>query len=107
MKGRCTGVITSTFAGGGGTKVFCSQALKTAIATIAKPARLIVAPFCAAVPHDSGRAGEREAFIFRAPIFLSGKGFSQKSAFRYPMKIATIRLRRNQKAKMMCPDFSK
>jgi hypothetical protein len=27
VKDRCTGTATSTFGGGGGTKVFCSQAL--------------------------------------------------------------------------------
>jgi hypothetical protein len=64
--------------GGGGTKVFCSQALKKAVATIAKPARRIVALFCAAAPHDFERAGEREAFIFRAPIgFVLEKAYSE------------------------------
>jgi hypothetical protein len=93
-------------AGGGCTKVFCSQALKKAIATIAKPARQIVALFRAAAPHDFERAGEREAFIFSAPIgFVLEKACSEKSAFRYPMKIATIRLQRNRKAKMMQADF--
>ncbi|WP_247509302.1 hypothetical protein [Bradyrhizobium sp. 157] len=68
MKGRCTGAATSTFGGGGGTKVFCSQALKIAIAAIAKAARQAAAPLCATVPCDLKRAGEREAFIFGAPI---------------------------------------
>jgi hypothetical protein len=58
-------------AGGGCTKVFCSQALKKAIAIIAKPIRQIVALFRTAVPHEFERAGEREAFIFRAPIGFS------------------------------------
>jgi hypothetical protein len=85
VKERCTGVITSTFAGGGGTKVFCSQALKTAIATTAKPARPTVAPFCAAVPHDPGRAGEREAFIFHAPIgFVLEKALVRNRLFATP-----------------------
>ena len=38
------------------------------IAAIAKPARQAAAPLCAAVPYDPKRAGEREAFIFRASI---------------------------------------
>ncbi|WP_198028032.1 hypothetical protein [Bradyrhizobium murdochi] len=76
------------------------------IAAMAKAARQAAAPFCAAVPCDLRRAGERQAFIFGASIGLvSGKGFNQKSAFRHPMKIATIRLRRNWKAKMIRPDF--
>ncbi|WP_245310283.1 hypothetical protein [Bradyrhizobium jicamae] len=106
MNDRWTGTATSTFAGGGWTKVFCSQALRTQIAAIAKTARQAIAPFCAAVPYDLERAGERAAFIFSAPIgSVSGKGIIQKSAFRYPMKIATIRLQRNRKAKMMQADF--
>jgi hypothetical protein len=72
---RCTGTATSTFGGGGGTKVFCSQALKMPIAATAIPARQAAAPFCAAVPYGLRRAGEREAFIFRAPI-----GFVLKKA---------------------------
>ncbi|WP_249790830.1 hypothetical protein [Bradyrhizobium sp. SRL28] len=38
------------------------------IAAIAKPARQATAPLCAAVPYGLKRAGEREAFIFGAPI---------------------------------------
>ncbi|MFG3596442.1 hypothetical protein [Bradyrhizobium sp. RDI18] len=77
------------------------------IAATAKAARQAEAPLCAAAPCDLKRAGEREAFIFwYLNRSCSGKGFIQKSAFRHPMKIATIRLRRNWKAKMMRPDFS-
>jgi hypothetical protein len=39
-----------------------------AIAAIAKPARQVATPLCAAVPHALNRAGEREAFISGAPI---------------------------------------
>jgi hypothetical protein len=38
------------------------------IAATAKPARQIVAPFSAAVPHDLKPAGERGAFMCRASI---------------------------------------
>ncbi|WP_334444732.1 hypothetical protein [Bradyrhizobium sp. AZCC 1610] len=38
------------------------------IAAIAKPARQAAAPLCPATPYDLKRAGEREAFIFSAPI---------------------------------------
>jgi hypothetical protein len=76
VKGRCTGTATSTFAGGGGTKVFCSQALT------AKPARQAAAPFCAAVPYDFRRAGEREAIISGASIgFLFCKRLYSKTGF--------------------------
>jgi hypothetical protein len=76
------------------------------IAATAKAARQAAAPFCAAGRGDLKRAGEREAFIFGAlNRSCSGKGFIRKSAFRHPMKIATIRLRRNRKAKMMRPEF--
>ncbi|WP_249734285.1 hypothetical protein [Bradyrhizobium sp. sGM-13] len=105
MKGRCTGSATSTFGGGGGTKVFCSQALNIAIAASAKAARQAAAPLCAAVRCDLKRAGEREAFILVPQSVLFRKRLIRKSAFRHPMKIATIRLRRNRKAKMMRPEF--
>ena len=36
---RCTGVLTSTFAGGGGTKVFCSQAVSVKSANAASKTR--------------------------------------------------------------------
>jgi xanthine dehydrogenase molybdopterin-binding subunit B len=78
VKDRCTGIATSTLGGGGGTKVFCSQALKTAVATIAKPARRIAALLCAALTDDLKRAGERETFIFRASIgFVLEKAYSE------------------------------
>ena len=78
MKDRCTGTATLTFGGGGGTKVFCSQALKMPIAAIAKPARQATAPLCAAVPYGLKRAGEREAVISSAPIGL----FFEKALFK-------------------------
>jgi hypothetical protein len=85
VKGRCTGTATSTFGGGGGTKVFCSQALKTPIAAIAKPARQAAPPpLRAAVPYGLKRAGEREAFIFSAPIGLFWKRLYSKTGFPPP-----------------------
>jgi len=44
-------------------------------------------------------------FVPQSVLFW--KRLIQKSAFRHPMKVATIRLQRNRKAKMMQPDFSK
>jgi hypothetical protein len=90
--------------GGGGTKVFCSQALKIPNAARAKATRQTVAPFCPAALYDLKRAGERKAFIFSCPdTFFLQKAFNQKSAFRHPIKIATIRLQWNRKPKMMRP----
>jgi hypothetical protein len=54
------------------------------IATIAKPARQAAAPRCAAVPYGLKRAGEREAFIFRAPIGLFWKRHYSKTGFPPP-----------------------
>jgi hypothetical protein len=81
VKGRCTGTATSTFAGGGGTKVFCSQALKMPIAAMANAARRTEAPPRPMVRRGQGRAGERMGFIFRASIGLFRKMSIQKSPF--------------------------
>jgi hypothetical protein len=107
VKDPCTGTATSTFGGGGGTKVFCSQALKTPNAATAKATRQSAALFCLAALFGLKRAGEREAFIFRAPIrfFVLQKAFTEKPAFRHPIKIATIRLQWNPKPKMMRAEF--
>jgi hypothetical protein len=39
VTGRCTGTPTSTFGGGGGTKLFCSQALDATHANMTKKLR--------------------------------------------------------------------
>src|SRR4030081_3429264 len=44
--GRCKGMATSTFGGGGGTKLFCSQALKPTDANMAKAIRGAVKTCC-------------------------------------------------------------
>jgi hypothetical protein len=59
---RCTGAATSTFGGGGGTKLFCSQALNATHANIAKQAGKI-AVACPALPFGLMNAGERVGFI--------------------------------------------
>src|SRR5262245_49832806 len=56
-----TGVATSTFGGGGGTKVFCSQALKVANAIVTSVMREAVTNFCARegfiqVPHSFSKS---------------------------------------------------
>ncbi|WP_312016059.1 hypothetical protein [Bradyrhizobium sp. JYMT SZCCT0428] len=67
---RCTGTATSTFGGGGGTKVFCSQALKTPNAAMAKTARHAMAPLCLKVSCGLLHASERLDFMLRASIRL-------------------------------------
>jgi hypothetical protein len=64
VKDPCAGTATSTFGGGGGTKVFCSQALKKFMAAMAKAARRIEALPCPMVRFGQERAGERMSFIF-------------------------------------------
>jgi len=81
VKDRCTGTATSTFGGGGGTKVFCSQALKMPNAAMASAARQTEDAPCPMVRCRLGRAGERVGFIFRASIGLFRKMSIQKSAF--------------------------
>jgi hypothetical protein len=55
---RRTGTPTSTLGGGGGTKLFCSQALNATLANRAKNIREAVTPFC-----------EREGIIIPVPQF--------------------------------------
>jgi hypothetical protein len=43
---RCTGTPTSTFGGGGGTKLFCSQALNATHANMTKKLRDTASAFC-------------------------------------------------------------
>jgi hypothetical protein len=50
---RCTGSPTSTFGGGGGTKLFCSQALSVTNADMAKAMRETVAALCLTAPFSS------------------------------------------------------
>jgi len=100
----CTGNPTSTFGGGGGTKLFCSQALSATNAATAKDTRQAFAARCLAAPWDLLHAGERVGFISVPQyIFFWKRLFIQQTAFGYPMKIATIRLQWNSKAKMMPP----
>src|SRR5450631_1090412 len=63
----CTGSPTSTF-GGGGTKLFCSQALNATNATMAKDRRQAFAALCRAASSGVLHAGERVGFIARTPI---------------------------------------
>jgi hypothetical protein len=97
----CIGNPTSTFGGGGGTKLFCSQPLNATNADRAKDTRQAVATLCLTALFSPMDAGERIGFIpvpqfvlFEKRFFVRKKavGYPMKKAFRYPVKIATIRL---------------
>jgi hypothetical protein len=101
---RCTGVATSTFGGGGGTKLFCSQALKTPNAAMAKSARHAMAPLRLKASCGLLHASERSDFILRASVrfvLFCNRRSIQIVAFDHPIKIATIHLQGNRKPKMM------
>jgi hypothetical protein len=70
--------------GGGGTKLFCSQALNAAKANMAKAMREAALRFPAQfISRSSGsmHAGECLGFIFRAPFrFAAAKGFAEKGS---------------------------
>jgi hypothetical protein len=51
---RCTGTAASTFGGGGGTKLFCSQALKPKDANMTTAARDAVKACCKCLGFISG-----------------------------------------------------
>src|SRR3954447_16986897 len=68
---RCTGTVTSTFGGGGGTKLFCSQALKATEAITAKAIRGAATACCECVN-----------FIFPCPNrFSLAKAFYSEPGF--------------------------
>ncbi|WP_249779991.1 hypothetical protein [Bradyrhizobium sediminis] len=66
---RSAGTPTSTFGGGGGTKLFCSQALNVTSANSAKAARQAPVTLCRTLPFGPLQAGER-AGIIRGPQFV-------------------------------------
>jgi hypothetical protein len=70
---RCTGGATSTFGGGGGTKLFCSQALNATNAVMAKATRQALAARARAAPWSLLHAGKRVGFISVPQSICSGK----------------------------------
>jgi hypothetical protein len=80
VKDPCAGTATSTFGGGGGTKVFCSQALKKPMAAMANAARKTGAPPCPIVRCGQERAGERMDFIIPASTRFFKKFSIQKKS---------------------------
>jgi hypothetical protein len=90
---RWTGNPTSTFGGGGGTKAFCSQALRVVSARMAKRLRQIAGAFCVVLcglpgvvehadfipmPHSSG---------FRKLILLEGRVFRDPLNSNNPLAV--------------------
>ncbi|WP_244562439.1 hypothetical protein [Bradyrhizobium lablabi] len=81
---RATGGATSTFGGGGGTKLFCSQALNATHANMTKAIREAAAA-CPTLPFNVMHAGEHEGFIPVASFnFALAKIFVLSTAFRDP-----------------------
>src|ERR1700730_11916881 len=70
---RFTGRPTSTFGGGGGTKLFCSQALRATNANMAKPIRE-AATLRLTLPIGLMLAGEHEGFIPVPQLFSAREG---------------------------------
>jgi hypothetical protein len=101
----CTGNPTSTFGGGGGTKLFCSQPVSATNAAMAKHRRQAFVAACLAATSDLLHAGDRVGFIPVPQSVLSQKVFySEQRAFGYPMKMAqTIYLQWYSKEKMISP----
>lgn len=60
---RWTGTPTSTFGGGGGTKLFCSQAASVTNARMATATRHAAPAFCLALPFNLMEVSERVGFI--------------------------------------------
>jgi hypothetical protein len=70
----CTGNPTSTFGGGGGTKLFCSQPVSKTKAAMAKHRRQAFAAPGLAAPSGLQHAGERVGFIPVPQSVLFSKG---------------------------------
>ena len=71
----CTGKPTSTFGGGGGTKLFCSQAPSATDADSARTMRETAATFCLMAPFNSAAAGERAGFMSVPQFIVCQKRF--------------------------------
>jgi hypothetical protein len=73
---RCTGNATSTLAGGGGTKLFCSQAVSVTSVDMARSAREVV---CALhlVPAKNSEIDVGQAGFIQMPRLMV---FSEKMA---------------------------
>jgi hypothetical protein len=83
---RCTGNATSTLGGGGGTKLFCSQALKTPNAATAKAARHATAPLRPAAPRALLLAGEHVGFMSLPQSFVLESSLRKKQLTAPPHK---------------------
>src|ERR1700731_4625485 len=85
---RFTGRPTSTFGGGGGTKLFCSQPLNATNTNMAKTIREAAA-MRLVLPLGWMHAGEREGFIPMPQLFCAREGVLRKAC--RGRRIATIR----------------
>ncbi|WP_244443148.1 hypothetical protein [Bradyrhizobium sp. Ai1a-2] len=98
---RCTGIATSTFGGGGGTKVFCSQPLKPTKADSRKLMRNSGAVADRTPSFNPQQADGRASFISVHQFKLaSQRGVHPDDDCRDP-PIATIGLQWNPKQKMI------
>jgi hypothetical protein len=97
---RCTGIATSTFGGGGGTNVFCSQPLKPTKADSRKPIRNDGVKAGHPPSFDPQQADGRATFISVHQFDLPREeAFSGERCRDAP--IATIGLQWNPKQKMI------
>jgi hypothetical protein len=82
-----TGTPTSTFGGGGGTKLFCSQAVNATNGNMTmvvrkKELRKPVAAVCRWAPAGLAHLGERASFITEPHSFYSKQGVFRRKSFR-------------------------
>jgi hypothetical protein len=86
----CTGNPTSTFGGGGGTKLFCSQPVNTTNGATAKHKRQAFPAVRFAPTSNLRNAGDRVGFMPVPQFVLLWKKvfYSEERGFGYPMKMA-------------------
>jgi hypothetical protein len=80
--GCCTGTLTSTFGGGGGTKLFCSQPVSAANADSTKTIRPPARALCPRLPFSPAQPDEREGFISLPYSSWLRKGFAREGFSR-------------------------
>jgi hypothetical protein len=78
---RCTGNPTSTLGGGGGTKLFCSQALNATEANVTKAIREAMAVRSRTISFSLEYADARACLIYVPRLFCFGKRLLFENAF--------------------------
>jgi hypothetical protein len=81
---RCTGNPTSTLGGGGGTKLFCSQALNATEANVTKAIREAMAVRSRTISFSLEYADARACLIYVPRLFLLQKKAFVRERFRDP-----------------------